>query len=106
MLQRQPIQKLHGDERLPVLLANVVNRANIGVVECRRCAGFTTKSFESLRVLRQFIRQELQGYKSPKLGVLGFVNDTHAAAAQLLDDAVMRNGLAHKLGRRSHGREC
>ena len=30
MLQRDPIQKLHGDKRLAVLLANVVDRADVG----------------------------------------------------------------------------
>jgi hypothetical protein len=30
---------------------------------------------------------------SAKLGVLGLVDNTHATAAQLLDDAVVRDGL-------------
>ena len=34
MLQRQPFQKLHGDEGLAVLLADVVDRTNIWMVEC------------------------------------------------------------------------
>ncbi len=37
--------------------------------------------------------------------VLGLVNDTHAPAAELLDDAVVRDGLADKLGGDSHWRE-
>jgi hypothetical protein len=38
--------------------------------------------------------QKLQCDKAPKLGVLGLVNDTHPAAAKLLDDFVVRDGLA------------
>ena len=33
MLQSLAIQELHGDERLTILLANVVNRADVGMVE-------------------------------------------------------------------------
>ncbi len=36
MLQRHAVQKLHGDECLPVLFPNVINRADIGVIQ-RRC---------------------------------------------------------------------
>ena len=32
-------------------------------------------------------------------GVFGFVNDTHAAATEFFDDAVMRNGLANQMTR-------
>ena len=45
------IQKLHGDERLPVLLANVVNRADVGVIQCGCGFGFTAKSFQGLTVM-------------------------------------------------------
>ena len=35
MLQRHAIQKLHGDKRVPVFFANVINRANIRMVQRR-----------------------------------------------------------------------
>jgi len=41
-----------------------------------------------------------------RMRVLSLIHNAHAAATELLDDAVVRDGLAHKLGRRSHGREC
>ncbi len=41
-----------------------------------------------------------------QLYVLGFINHTHPAAAQLLHDAVVRDGLANDLGGCSHGRKC
>ena len=34
VLERQPIQELHHDEGLPFALVDVVNRANVGVIEC------------------------------------------------------------------------
>jgi hypothetical protein len=38
--------------------------------------------------------------------VLSLVNNPHPATAQLLDDAVMRDGLANELGGVRHWREC
>ena len=89
-----PIQKLHGDERLITVLADVVNRADVGVVERRGRLRFAPETFECLRVPGYVVRQELQGNETAELGVLGLVNDAHPAAAELLDDAVVRDGLA------------
>jgi len=38
--------------------------------------------------------QELEGNKPAELHILGLVHHTHPSAAQLLDDTVVRNGLA------------
>jgi hypothetical protein len=53
----------------------------------------TVESFEGLRVFSEVFGQELQGDKAVQLGVLGLVDDTHASAAELFDDAVVRDGL-------------
>jgi len=34
VLQRYSIQKLHGDERIAAQVVNLVDRADIGMVEC------------------------------------------------------------------------
>jgi hypothetical protein len=39
--------------------------------------------------------QEFQRNEAMKPYVLGLVDDTHPAATEFLDDAVMRNGLAN-----------
>jgi hypothetical protein len=51
MFQGQPVQKLHGDERSTIVLADFVDGADVGMVECRGSTSLTTKSFQSLRVL-------------------------------------------------------
>ena len=40
-----------------------------------------------------FIGKKFEGNEPTKLGVFGFVDDTHPAPAEFLDDAVMRDGL-------------
>src|SRR3984893_13541471 len=99
MLQSLAVQELHGDERLAALLANVVNRADVGRVESRCGLGFPLKTGKSLGVFGYFIGQEFQSHKPVQPGVLGLVNDTHPAATELLNDAVVRDGLTDYLGR-------
>src|ERR1039458_7775993 len=50
MLQGQPVQKLHGDERFAVLVVNFVDGADVWMIECRCCLGFALKAAECLRV--------------------------------------------------------
>src|SRR5271157_3495548 len=94
MLQRQPFQKLHGDKGLPVLLANVINRADVRMVQRRRGLGFALKARQRLRIAGHFLGQELERDKAMQPRVLGLVDDAHAAASKLFDDAVVRDGLA------------
>jgi hypothetical protein len=94
VLQRHTVQKLHGDECLLVLFANVVNRADVGMVQCGRGLGLALKAGECLWVTGNVFRQEFEGDESMKACVLGLVNHTHPAATQLLHNAVVRDGLA------------
>src|ERR1700675_4050736 len=95
MFQRCPVKVLHYDERLAVLLPNVVDSADIRMVERRGSSRFTAESLQRLPVLRHILRQELQCNETVKASVLGLVHDAHASAAELLDDAVMRDDLAN-----------
>src|ERR1700747_1423941 len=94
MLQRHPVQKLHGDERLSNLLADVVDRADVRVIECGRGLRFALKTGECLRVTGNLLRQELKGDEAMQPSVLSLVNDAHTPTTELLDDAVVRDGLA------------
>jgi hypothetical protein len=48
-----------------------------------------------LRVARDFIRKEFQSDEAAKLSVFGLVYHTHPAAPELLDKAIVRDGLAN-----------
>ena len=52
------------------------------------------------RVFGDFVGQKLQGDEAVELDVLGLVDNPHPATAQLLNDAVVRDGLA------DHAQEC
>ena len=56
--------------------------------------GFAFETARACGSAGNFLRQELQGNKAVQPGVLGLVDHTHTAAAEFLDDAVVRNGLA------------
>ena len=60
-----------------------------GWFNCGSGTGFTTETFQRQRVVGDLVRQEFERDKTTKLGVFGFVDDTHPAAAQLLDDPVV-----------------
>jgi len=52
------------------------------------------KTGEYLGFFGYIIGKKLQGHKAIELYVLGFVNNTHAASPELLENAVVGDGLA------------
>jgi hypothetical protein len=71
------------------VFADLVNGAEVGMLQCGSRACFPAKAFERLRVLRHIVRQEFQGDKAAKVGVFSFVDHTHPATADLFDIAVV-----------------
>jgi hypothetical protein len=47
----------------------------------------------SVRVLCHMIRPELESHRATEFDILSLVDNTHPAAPELLDDAVVRDGL-------------
>ena len=94
LLQRGALQILHGDEGAAVLLADVMNGADVGMIQRGRGSSLALEPAQRLPVASQFVRQELQRDEAMEPGVLRFVDHAHAAAAELLDDAVVGEGLA------------
>ena len=105
VLQGHAVEILHGDKRLAVLLANVVNGADVGMVQRRSRLRLALKPAERLRILGHFIGQKLQCHEAVQPGVFGFINHTHPAAAEPVHNAVMRNGLPDHGYGRSHACE-
>ena len=83
LLQRRALQILHGDEGAAVLLADVVNRADVRVIQGGRGSGLALESIQRLRVASEFVGQELERDKAMEPRVLRLVDHAHPAAAQL-----------------------
>src|SRR4029077_8538364 len=56
VLERGAFKIFHGDECLPVLFANVVNRADVGMIQCRCGLRFALETGECMRVSGNFLR--------------------------------------------------
>jgi len=70
---------------------------DVGMIQGRCGTSFPAEALERLRAPSNLFRQELQGDEATKLGVLGLVHHAHPTAAELFDDAVVRDGLADHL---------
>jgi hypothetical protein len=88
------------------MLADFVNGADVGMIQRRRGPRLASETLQSLLVLGQLIGQELEGDEAPQFRIFGLVNHAHPAAAQLFDDAVVRNGLADHGGALKTLRAC
>src|ERR1700691_1061917 len=75
-------EQLHDDETLPIPLADVVDRADIRVVQRRSHLSLPPETGESLRVARKLIGQKLQGYEALQPCVSGLVHNAHSDRAQ------------------------
>src|SRR2546427_6014823 len=97
VLQCHAVQKLHGNESLTILLTDVVNRADVRMVEGGSRLRLALEAGQCLRVSGNLLRQELQCDETMEPSVLSLIDNTHAPAAEFLDDPVVRNGLADEL---------
>src|SRR5215467_14048538 len=93
MLEGVAVEALHNDKRLTIVLVDVVNDAEIGVIQGGGGVRLASEAFQSLWATEERFRQELQSDQSRKLRILGFVDHTHTTTAKLLKDAVVGDGL-------------
>ncbi len=96
VLERGAAQVLHGDERLAPVRADVVHGADAGMVQGGGRLGLPLESLQGLRIGDELFGKELESDGPAKARVLGFVDNAHAAAAQLAQDAVVRKRFANQ----------
>src|ERR1700739_562145 len=94
MLQRNALQKFHRNEGLALYFPNVMNCADVGMVQGRRRLRLSLKTRKCLWVFRYIVGEEFQCHKAMKPGVLCLVNDTHTSTAKFFKNAIVRKGLA------------
>jgi hypothetical protein len=81
-------------EGAAVVLAEIVNGADVGMVQRRGSAGFQAKALEALRIASDVFGEKLESDRASEVGIFGFVDDAHSAAAEFFEDPVVRDGLA------------
>ena len=89
-----------------ILLADVVDRADVGVIQRRRGLGLALEARQRLRFGGDLVRQELQRNEAVQACVFGLVHHAHAATAEFFQDGVMRDFLSdhvHGILRRARG---
>ena len=90
-----PVTVGHGDERPTVFgLADLVDRADVGVIQSGRGPGFPQKASLGSLFSAEVRRQELQRHEPVQLEVPGLVDHSHTALAEALEDLEMRDRLA------------
>src|SRR6185369_13058582 len=98
--QSRAIQILHRDKALVLRLADFVNHADVGMIEAGGGPRFPAEPFQHRGVFGDQLGQEFKSHHPAQLNVFGLVHNAHTPAAELLDDAVVRDRLA------DHLREC
>ncbi len=89
-----PVELLHHDEGMPVVVFNAVDRADIRVVKLRCRPRLARKTLQRLGVAGQIFGNKLQRDMPPQLQVLGLIHNAHTPAPKLAKDAVMGDLLA------------
>src|ERR1700733_32937 len=102
VLERPTLEQLHGDKWAAFELANIVNRADVGMIERRCSAAFAAESFDGLPVLGNVVWKEFQSNNATEARVLSLVDYAHSSAAQFFQDAVVRDGAAFDGGSIRH----
>ena len=96
--QRLPFEQLHGQQRLPVDVVDLVDRADVRVVQRRGGTRFALEALERGMVLRERWREKLERNVTPEFRVVGAIHHTHPPRADLVKDAIVRDDLANHLG--------
>jgi hypothetical protein len=94
MLERFALEQLHDKERLSLVFADVMNGADVGMIDARSAVCFSPESLEGGWIRCQVLRQQLQRYFPAQTNILRAVDDPHASPAKMLNDSIMRNSTA------------
>ncbi len=105
MRQRFAFQQFHRNEVPTFVLVDVVDGADVWVIQRRRRAGLPLEPGDRFTVVGKPLGQEFQRDRAPEPEVVGPVDNTHPPASQFLPNLVVRDGRAgHRASLRGHSR--
>ena len=85
-------QVLHHEVRPALMFADVVQGADIWVIECRDCVRLASQPLDGVGLQRLLLPDKLEGDHSVEPYIRGAVYRAHAAAPNLIFDAVVAYG--------------
>ena len=88
LLQASAFDEGHGQEHLPLGFVDLVDRADVGVVEDGGGLGLSQESLFGFRVPADLLGQELERDRPAQFRVLGLENDAHPALADDIQELV------------------
>src|SRR6266571_1495636 len=97
MLQGSAFQKFHREERMAVGFVNIINGADVGMVERGSRARASRLNRSSPAVARELVGQKLQRDESAKLDVFGLIHHAHSAAADFFQNAIVGRSFRQSL---------
>ena len=74
---------------------DAVDGSDVGVLQLGQKFGFPFKTSQPLGILRELLRQYLDGNFTAQVGVLSPIDFSHASFTDLLENLVMRDGRAN-----------
>ena len=93
-VERLALQELHGYESLAGVVFDGVDNADARMVERGGRAGLAEEALHRGSVAIGLVGQKLESHATAELGVLGFVDHAHAAAADFAENFVVGDRLA------------
>ena len=93
LFERVAVEKFHGDEGLTLHFVDFVDGADVGMIQGGGGTRFALKALERGMVAGHRFGKKFQRDGAVELHVDGAIDDTHPAAADLFDNAVMRDSL-------------
>src|SRR6266699_4838539 len=93
------VKQFHGDEGMATDGVDVVNRADVRMIERGGSLRLTFETLQRGDVAGEVFGKKLKRHMTVQSEVFSLIHHTHPAAAQMADNSVMRNGLADHGGR-------
>ena len=87
--QRGAAHQLHHDERAAFVLADIEDRADVGMVQGGCGARLGAQPLQRLLVVHEVLRHDLDGHLTAQPAIFSSIDDAHPAGAQLRDNSVV-----------------
>src|SRR5687768_8046945 len=82
------LEQLHHEERIALVIADVVYGADVRMGEGRDAAGFALEAFPADRIAAQLGVEQLDGHRAAQPSIAHPIDVTHSAGAQRAEDFI------------------